>query len=125
MLGARPLSHTQLYASVSASHVLEIVAADPSVSCVHINGHAAIWDVHQVFLVAIGTLLGSMVCETPAVMKADTAARANIEKCIVKRSVTAIAVTQVSQSGSCLKLLNTHWNETERSTSRCLLKEKS
>jgi len=42
MLGDRPVSHTQLYESVSASHVLVIVAADPSVSCVQINGQAAI-----------------------------------------------------------------------------------
>lgn len=62
---------------------------------------------HQVSLVAIGTLLGSMVCETPAVMKADTAARANVEKCIVERNVTAMM----------------EW--TERSTSCCLLKEKN
>jgi len=42
MFGARPLSHMQLYESVSTSHVFAFVAADPSVSCVQINGQAAI-----------------------------------------------------------------------------------
>jgi len=37
--------------------------------------------------VASGTEFGSTVCETPTVMKTDTAARAIVEKCIVKKSV--------------------------------------
>ena len=80
----------QLYASESASHVLAIVAADPSVSCVQINGQAAIWDVHHESLVASGTELGSTVCDTPSVIKADTAARASVEKYIVMRSVKGV-----------------------------------
>lgn len=60
MLGDKPLSHTQLKSKVSASQVLEYVAAEPSVSCVQIRGHAAIWDVHHVSLVETSTEFGSI-----------------------------------------------------------------
>ena len=83
MLGERPFSQTQSYCRVEASQSFAMVAADPLVSCVQMSGHAANWDVHQLSLVARGTLLGSIDCEATVETKVRRVAKATVDKCML------------------------------------------
>lgn len=64
--------------------MFEYTAAEPSVSCVQINGQDATWEEHQKSRVERGTELGSIDCEMPVVTNADTAAIVRARKCMME-----------------------------------------